>query len=125
MAHRILVVDDEEPILFALREYFTALGYDVDSAREAEEAESCLSTTLYDLVIADLRLCGSHGAQGLEVLTHARERAPETRTILLTAYGSPEVEREARQRGVDALLHKPKPLPEVAKIVVSLLGKPS
>ena len=125
MPRRILVVDDEEPILFALREYFTALGYDVDAAREAEEAEACLRDVRYDLVIADLRLCGSQGAQGLEVLTWARQRAPETRTILLTAYGSPEVEREARQLGVDALLHKPKPLPEVAKIVVGLLGTPS
>jgi DNA-binding response OmpR family regulator len=125
MPHRILVVDDEEPILFALREYFTALGYEVDAAREAEEAESCLARTRYDLVIADLRLCGSHGAQGLDVLTRAREHAPSTRTILLTAYGSPEVEREARHRGVDALLHKPKPLPEVARIVVGLLGTPS
>ena len=122
MAHRILVVDDEEPILFALREYFTALGYDVDAAREATEAESFLASAQYDLVIADLRLCGSQGAQGLEVLTSARKHAPNTRTILLTAYGSPEVEREARHRGVDAFLHKPKPLPEVARIVVGLLG---
>ncbi len=122
MAHRILVVDDEEPILFALREYFTALGYDVDAAREAPEAESFLASAHYDLVIADLRLCGSQGAQGLEILASARKRAPNTRTILLTAYGSPEVEREARHKGVDAFLHKPKPLPEVARIVVGLLG---
>jgi CheY-like chemotaxis protein len=122
MAHRILVVDDEEPILFALREYFTALGYEVDAAREAAEAQAFLCRVRYDLVIADLRLCGSQGAQGLEVLAHAREQAPATKTILLTAYGSPEVEREARDRGVDALLHKPKPLPEVARIVVGLLG---
>ncbi len=122
MSHRILVVDDEEPILFALREYFTALGYEVDAAREAGEAESCLASRQYDLVIADLRLCGSQGSQGLDVLTSARKRAPKIRTILLTAYGSPEVEREARHRGVDAFLHKPKPLPEVARIVVGLLG---
>jgi CheY-like chemotaxis protein len=123
LTHRILVVDDEEPILFALREYFTALGYEVDGVREPDEAEALLASIRYDLVIADLRLTGTRGAEGLEILARARERTPRTRTILLTAYGSPEVEREAHRRGIDAFLHKPKPLPEVAQIVGRLLER--
>jgi DNA-binding response OmpR family regulator len=125
MPQRLLLIDDEEPILFALREYFTAYGYDVDCAREMEEAEALLANVPYAAVIADLRLTGSHGAEGLEIIGYVRERCPWTRIIILTAYGSREVEAEARRRGVDSFLHKPKPLPEVAQIVYALVGSPS
>ena len=42
MKPKILVVDDEELILSAIREYFLPLRYDVDCARELEEAEALL-----------------------------------------------------------------------------------
>jgi DNA-binding response OmpR family regulator len=124
MPHRILVLDDEEAILFALREFFTAHGYHVDCARDPREANALASNSTYDLVIADLRLTGTQGAEGLEVLSFVRKLSPHTRTVLLTAYGSSEVEAEARRTGVDAFLHKPLPLPELAQIVVGLLGEP-
>jgi DNA-binding response OmpR family regulator len=120
-----LVVDDEEPILFALQEYFTSYGFHVDCARELEEAEALLSTVVYALVIADLRLTGIYGVEGLQLIGFVRERCPGTRVILLTAYGSPEIEREARRLGVDAFIYKPKPLPELAQVVYGLLERAS
>lgn len=121
MKQRLLIVDDEEPILFAMREYFSTCGYRVDCAREIDEAEVMLLGTPYAAVIADLRLSGSQSAEGLEIIGYVRERCPQTRVVLLTAYGSTEVECEARRRGVDAFLHKPMPLPAVAQIVKDLL----
>jgi CheY-like chemotaxis protein len=119
----MLVVDDEEPILYALREYFVAQGYRVDCARELREALSMLGGECYDVVIVDLALSASHEPEGLEVLAHVHERCPSSRVVVLTAYGSPEVEAEAYRRGVDAFLHKPKPLSEVAHLLGSLLGR--
>lgn len=120
--HRLLVVDDEAPILFALKDYFTCFGYEVDGARELEEAKALLVNYPYSLVIADMRLTGIGGTEGLEMIGFVRERFPATRVILLTAYGSSEIEAEALKLGVDAFLHKPKPLSEVAQIVFGLLG---
>jgi DNA-binding response OmpR family regulator len=120
MKPRILVVDDEEPILLALREYFAPLKYEVDCARELEEAEALLSHIRYDLLIADLRLTGSHGNEGLELIRFVRERSPWTRIIVLTGYGSAEIESEAVGRGVDAFLQKPMPLADLAEIVAAL-----
>jgi DNA-binding response OmpR family regulator len=125
MANRILLVDDEEPILSALHEYFTALGYAVDCAREMEEAEALLANVQYQAVMADLRLTGSHGAEGLEIIGYVKERCPWTRIIVLTAYGSEEVEAEARRRGADAFLYKPRPLSELAEILATLAGTAS
>jgi CheY-like chemotaxis protein len=120
---RILVVDDEDPIRFSMKEYFDALGYEVDCAREPQEAEALLGYLPYAVVIADLRLTGIHGTEGLGLIRFIREQSPSTRTILLTAYGSADVESEARRLGVDSVLNKPKPLPDLAQIVVGLLAK--
>jgi DNA-binding response OmpR family regulator len=120
---RILVVDDEEPILFAIRDYFEPLGWQVDCAQELEEAEALLSHIRYTLLIADLRLSGIHSNEGLELIRFVRERSPWTRVIVLTGYGSVEIETEAVGRGVDAFLQKPQPLADLAEIATRLTEK--
>ena len=125
MKRRILIVDDESAILFAIRSYFSRCGYEVDCARELEEAEALLENRKYDIVIADLRLTGSGGREGLEVLRFFRQRSPESPIVMLTAFGSPELEMEAVELGANAFLQKPKPLAELADIVFNLLGVPS
>ncbi len=120
--HKILVVDDEESICFSISEYFKMQGYEVDCAQKREEAEALLEKDGYSVVIEDLRLGGIHNAEGLEIVEFVRVRHPETRIIVLTAYGSSEMEAEARTRGAHAFLRKPKPLSEVAQVVFGLIG---
>jgi DNA-binding response OmpR family regulator len=124
-AKRILVVDDERTILFAIRSYFNRYGYEVDCARELEEAEALLSHRQYDIVIADLRLTGSSGREGLDVVRFIRERCPGSPIVMMTAYGTPEIELEAVELGARAFLQKPKPLAELAEVVFSLVGAPA
>jgi DNA-binding NtrC family response regulator len=120
--HRMLVVDDEPPIVFALSEYFAERGFVVDTARELAEARELVARNRYALVITDLRLSGSMGAEGLELITLLRSREPRTGIVLLTGYGSPEIEREAHGRGVDVFLQKPIPLAAVAAIADRLVS---
>ena len=119
---RILVVDNEDSILFAVKRYFVRAGFSVDCARELEEAEALAAHNEYRLVIADLSLSEHGSTEGLEILRFIRSHCPCTRIILLTAYGSPRIEREAFRRGCDAFLHKPKPLDEIARIAADLTG---
>jgi DNA-binding response OmpR family regulator len=119
---RILIVDDEESICLAMKEYLEHGGYDVDSAGDRATAEALLAPGRYAVVIADLRLSASEPAGGLHLLRRVRERSPQTRTVLLTAYGSPEAEAEARRMGVDALLAKATGLREVASVVRGLVA---
>jgi DNA-binding response OmpR family regulator len=126
VTQRILVVDDEPPILFALRDYFQAAGYQVDCAGELEEAQALIAEEpSYDLVIADLRLDSFSGTSGLELIGNVRDRSTASRILLLTAYGSPEIEAEALRRGADAFLHKPIPLPKLAVIAAGLMERAS
>jgi two-component system, OmpR family, response regulator len=118
---RLLIVDNEESILSAVKRYFALFGYEVDCARELEEAEALASYIEYDLAIVDLSLQESGGTEGLEVLRFVRRQSPRTRTILLTANGSPLIEREAIRRGCDAFLYKPTPLAELAQLARGLV----
>ena len=89
----LLIVDDEEAIRFSMSEYFTQHGFNVDTACELEEAEELLEKSSDEVVIQDLRL-GPNDRDGLAVIKLIRDRNPETRIVVLTAYGSSEVEDE-------------------------------
>lgn len=122
---RLLVIDDEESICFSMSEYFSLHGYRVDTARELEEAEKLIESTDYRVVIQDLRLTATtRNHDGLDIIKMIRGHNPQTRIIVLTAYGSAEMEDEARRCGADAFLRKPKPLSQVAQVVHGLLEAP-
>src|SRR5262245_48130844 len=106
----MLIVDDEERLLIALSDYFAMHGFMVDCAHDLAEAIALLSRSSYDIVIADLRLGGIDSREGLSLLQHIREHALNTRVLMLTAFGTMEMQEEANRRGVDAFLHKPQPL---------------
>ena len=120
---RILIVDDEPLIVLAMRKYFEGLGYIVDAAHELEEAQALLANRAYDLVIADLRLTGIGGVEGLQIVSEVHHRCAHTRVILLSAFGTPEIERESYHRGADAFLHKPKAMMEIATVASTLLAQ--
>ncbi|MEA2569498.1 MAG: hypothetical protein QOI24_1499 [Acidobacteriota bacterium] len=119
---RLLVVEDELVVRKALRKYFSAEGFEVDCARELEEAQALIVTSRYALVIADLRLSWSYAVEGLEILRFVRQYSRGTRVIILTAYAGPEIQRSARALGADAFLQKPVPLPDIAAAVYRLTG---
>ena len=121
---RLLVIDDEASIRFSISEYFSQHGFMVDTAREVEEAAKLIETTTYQVVIQDLRLGFTHDSDGLEIIKLIHQSHPETRIVVLTSYGSAEVEVKARRFGADAFLQKPKPLSEVAQVVQGLVESP-
>ena len=121
---RLLVVDDEESICFSMSEYFSLHGYRVDTARELDEAEKLIESTNYRVIIQDLRLGSTRNPNGFDIIKLAHKRDPETRIIVLTAYGSTETEDEARRCGAAAFLRKPKPLSQVAQVVQGLIESP-
>jgi len=121
MSDKILIVDDEEAILFAMRDYLTACGGEVDCAQDLDEAQALLSASHYAVVIADLRLTGLGGTEGLQLVSLVRNQSPGTRVVVLTAYGTQEMESEALRRGADAVLRKPKPLNQILQVVSGLV----
>jgi DNA-binding NtrC family response regulator len=121
---KLLVVDDEESICSSMSEYFSQHGFKVDTAREIHEAEGLIKETDYGVIIQDLRLGLARRQDGIDIIKLVHTRNPETRIVVLTSYGSPEVEAEARRAGADAFLRKPKPLSQVAQVVQGLIESP-
>jgi DNA-binding NtrC family response regulator len=120
----LLIIDDEESICFSMSEYFSQHGFKVDTAREVEEAEALIAKTEYEVIIQDLRLDLRRQPGGIEIIKLVHKRAPNTRIVVLTSYGSIELEEMARRAGADVFLHKPKPLSHVAQIIHGLIESP-
>ena len=118
---RLLIVDDEPTIRFALQDFFSAEGYEVDCAGCPGEAESLLQLRTYALMLVDLCLTGDR-LDGLELIAKARQLRESMPCVVLTAHGTPEAKAQAEALAVDAFLQKPVPLRELAALAGRLLA---
>ena len=121
MARRILIVDDEPAIRFAVTEYFIAYGYRVDATEDATSALQLMKRHVYDAVIADLRLGGSREFGGLDVIDAAYKLPKRPCVVMLSADNSPSLVAEAKRRGANFTLHKPLPLYELKGRIAEFL----
>src|SRR5213082_981155 len=79
---RLLVVDDEGPILHALQRTFEAAGYEVPACLDPAQALLAMEQREYQVISADYMMPGMTGA---EFLARARVMQPATIRILITA----------------------------------------
>jgi DNA-binding NtrC family response regulator len=107
MIKRILIVDDEPTILLSLSYCLKTNKVEVITSSKIEAAEEALARYPFDLVIADIRMSGMYGIEGLELLRYVKEQNPATAVIIMTAYGSEEIKDEAFRRGAYYYYEKP------------------
>ena len=96
MGKSSLVVDDDELIRSFLSTILREEGHRVEEARNGKEGLSRLAEGDFDLVITDLRM---PGISGLEFMREGKKEKPETRWIVITAFGSIENAVEAMKAG--------------------------
>ncbi len=101
---RILLVDDEAPILKTTSEILRQQGFDVDEAADGFSALAAIEHTSYDLVLTDLKM---DGMDGLELLSEVQKKSPQTATVMMTGYGTVESAIEAVRSGAYEFLMKP------------------
>ena len=117
---KILIVDDEPTILMTLSHLLNNKDTTVITSSRMEEAEEALSRYAFDLVIADIRLSGMYGIEGLELLSFIKKIHAETEVIIMTAYGSDEIREDAYRRGAYYYYEKPIDLSHLVKKVQEL-----
>ena len=117
-AARILVVDDEPDLLTLYELALIRKGHQVQTASTLAEAHSTLAETTFDVLITDMRLPDGLGMELLRELAAARR--PE-RSIMVTAYGSPETAVEALKAGAFDYLTKPVDLKQLRTVIASTL----
>ncbi|MBP9945728.1 MAG: sigma-54-dependent Fis family transcriptional regulator [Vicinamibacteria bacterium] len=106
---RILVVDDEPSLRDVLKLGLSRAGFTVGVASTHAEAMTQLDQP-WDLVLTDLQL---PDGDGLSILRHVKELAPETAVVLLTAHGSADTAVAAMKLGAHDYLTKPFDLDEL------------
>jgi len=104
LGNKILVVDDEEIILKALKKDFEQEGYEVMTASSGEEAVDIIQAQYFDMIVTDLSM---PEMGGIEVLAAAKKNIPDISTIILTGYGDMTSAIEALRLGADDYLLKP------------------
>ena len=107
MDKKVLVVDDEIEILVSFKKMLQRSGFFVDTAETIEEAETLLKGGGYDVVIADLRLTGVLGEEGLEIIRYVQEHQLKSKVILITGYGNPDIKAKAYELGAALYIEKP------------------
>jgi len=117
---RVLVVDDEEDMLWMLQRNLNKGMQDVEilAAKSGEEALAVLSDKPAELVITDINM---PGMSGLDLLVEINNRFPGTGVIIMTAYPSSAYENQALMSGSLRFIEKPFDIKEVRAIVEEIL----
>ena len=113
---KIVVVDDERPILLTLEALLTRHGYEPHMAHTATEGLAMIRKIAPDLVLLDL---GLPDRDGLEVLHEVRRDLPQTQVIILTANDSLANAIESIKEGAFHFISKPYAPEEL----LSLIGR--
>lgn len=116
MGDRLLVIDGDQALRDAYASHFSRSGFDVHCAATIAEAASLLGESLFDAVIADVRVPVDTPPAALGGCLDAACGPP---VVVLTAYGEPAWATEAARLGVDAFLHKPVSLVWLEQLVRS------
>jgi len=100
----ILVVEDQDSARESLAELLRGEGYEVREAADGNVAKDLINKLDVDVILTDLMM---PGADGIEVLKHAREVSPQTLIMLMTAHASVDTAVEALRLGAQDYLLKP------------------
>ena len=115
---KILVVDDEAAIRFAIRDFLELKGHSVEEAESCAEAEAKFRGDVYDAVTLDFALADGNA---LELLPRLKAIDAGVPVILLTAHGSIELAVRSIQLGAEQFLVKPLDLPALELVLERVL----
>jgi two-component system, NtrC family, C4-dicarboxylate transport response regulator DctD len=103
---KALVIDDDRHLLTALPAVFEngPRAITVDTTSSAEQALRLIECNEYDVIVSDFNM---PGLNGIDFLKECKAVRPDIPIILLTGYGTHELEEEALKEGAYALIQKP------------------
>ncbi|MBN1572387.1 MAG: chemotaxis-specific protein-glutamate methyltransferase CheB [Deltaproteobacteria bacterium] len=114
----ILVVDDDENLLLVITKYLKELLTEgkVLSAISGEDALEIIREHEIDLLITDIYM---PGLSGFDLLIEAKRRLPSIKVIMMTGYSTPELHKEAFEKGSVGFIEKPFQNEELLRFVSS------
>ena len=101
---RILIVEDDQPIVSFLRRGLEAEDHEVDLALDQQQVLVQAQKRVYDVIVLDIFLGRDNG---FEICRNLRRRQLTMPILVLTAKDSVEMKKESLQAGADGYLPKP------------------
>jgi PAS domain S-box-containing protein len=101
---KILVVDDEAPIRKLLGKHLHAAGYAYHTTAGVAEAQACLETTTFDLVLTDINM---PEASGLDLIRYVNIHHPLTAIVVVSVIKNPAKAKAILDLGVYGYILKP------------------
>jgi len=89
-------------------------------ANDGRDALNLLNKNKIDVVISDIRM---PDINGLDLLVKIKKDYPQTSVVIMTAYGSPDIQKEANRRGSLFYIEKPFEITDIRKIIIDLIEK--
>jgi CheY-like chemotaxis protein/predicted regulator of Ras-like GTPase activity (Roadblock/LC7/MglB family) len=117
---RVLIVDDEEDLTWSISKHLTKDKdkYELIAVNSAIEALKILEKLPVELVISDIRM---PEMSGLDLLLEIRQTYPATKVIIMTAYGSHEIQQQANERGCFKYIEKPFEIQELRQMILNIV----
>lgn len=118
---KVLVVDDEELISWALSRYLLKRGYEITATNSSETAMSLIQKDKFDVIISDVMM-GS--ISGIDLIRKLRSFNLDSKVILMSAtFQWEEIKQQVEGLKLDAFIEKPFQLREFHEKLVELTGE--
>lgn len=117
---KILFADDEPSLQEVMSLELPRMGHEVTVCPDGTTAVAALDVNSYDCIIVDLDM---PGLNGIEVITHCKETAPDTEAVVLTGKSSVETAISALRQGAFDYLTKPCKLVEIQALLKRVAEK--
>jgi sigma-B regulation protein RsbU (phosphoserine phosphatase) len=108
-AGRVLIADDQQHILFALRMLLSNSGFSTETVTDPDRVLRALETESFDAVLIDLNYTRDTvgGAEGLELVSKIRSIDSVVPVLVMTAWSTVDLAVEAMRRGASDFVQKP------------------
>ncbi len=116
----VLLVDDEEALRITLAGELTAEGYTVKEAADGDIAIEMVKKEDFDVVLLDIKM--PH-VDGFEVLKFVKSQHPETKVIMLTAFGDMQNAIQSLKLGASDFASKPYDFHDLLATISRALAK--
>jgi UDP-3-O-[3-hydroxymyristoyl] N-acetylglucosamine deacetylase len=120
MKNKVLIIDDEEDILSSCKNVLEDKDYDVDIAKDYDEALKIFESKKIDLVFLDVWLPNT---DGLDILSNIKEKYPKTTVIMMSGHAGVETAVRATKLGAYDFLEKPISISKLLSSCEEVLNK--
>jgi DNA-binding response OmpR family regulator len=124
MSKNVLIVDDDQELLLVLKEGLEKYSdiFQVLLAGDGQAGVRKLERNPVSLVVADLKM---PRMDGFSLLAYISEHYPDIPVMIITAYGTPRMQKLAQEGGAVGYLEKPFMIEDLAEQIMSILRKQS